>query len=140
MYTNPLSSFFLFWEYIKEGQQNRGKSYTLYITWHLTHAPCMLWEWLQYKSNMARHVCFGKTYGMRTSQKMAIPQLYSFAKEKHVTVHEARRMEHFHNCFHLPLSEEAYNQFVLLKYTSTRLDLHESHDTWTYIWGSGSFS
>jgi hypothetical protein len=43
-------------------------------------------------------------------------------------------MEHFHNCFHLPLSEEAYVQLlVLLRDTLNRLELQESHDTWTYM-------
>lgn len=61
-------------------------------------------------------------------------KLYSFAKENYITIHEANRMEeHLHNCFHFPLSEEAYIQLlVVLRDTLNRLELQESHDTWTY--------
>jgi len=42
--------------------------------------------------------------------------------------------------FHLPLSPEAFAQFNELTSVLQGLQLHHSSNTWSYIWGSSSFS
>lgn len=39
------------------------------------------------------------------------PELFSFAKDKNITLMKATITEEFHSLFHLPLSLEAYEQF-----------------------------
>ena len=42
--------------------------------------------------------------------------------------------------FHLPLSMEAYNQFLLLENKVDNFQLTTDKDWWTYIWGTSQFS
>jgi hypothetical protein len=49
--------------------------------------------------------------------KFLYPQLRSFARNGTITVKEALSMEFFQDLFHLPLSEEAYEQFCELDIT-----------------------
>jgi hypothetical protein len=46
----------------------------------------------------------------------------------------------FHSLFHLPLSSEAYNQFLQLTSDVQGLQLSDLSDAWSYIWGSSFFS
>jgi hypothetical protein len=42
--------------------------------------------------------------------------------------------------FHLPLSKEAYAQFIQLQTILQRLQLTDDKDSWSFIWGSNLFS
>lgn len=42
--------------------------------------------------------------------------------------------------FHLPLSEEAYSQYLQLQDSLDEVQLNENLDRWVYIWGSNLFS
>lgn len=44
-----------------------------------------------------------------------------------------------HDRFYLPLSTEAYNQFLVFSNEIQGLQLSHSSDIWTYTWGSSSF-
>ena len=46
----------------------------------------------------------------------------------------------FHSLFHLPLSSQAYNQFLKLTSDVQGLELSDLSDAWSYIWGSSFFS
>lgn len=43
------------------------------------------------------------------------PELFSFAKNKTITVSMAKATNNLHELFHLPLSQEAFAQFIHLQ-------------------------
>jgi hypothetical protein len=67
--------------------------------------------------------------------KLRFPELYSFARNKNISLRKARSLPHLDNIFHIPLSDEAFNQYIDLQ--SLLLNLADSTDNgiWTYIWG-----
>jgi len=46
-------------------------------------------------------------WGQDCIPQLAYPELFSFAKNKAISVAEAKSLGNFHDLFHLPLSEEA---------------------------------
>jgi len=68
------------------------------------------------------------------------PELYSFGRNDLVTLSVAVNTPTLHSLFHLPLSREAFAQLNLLTSVLQGLQLHHSNATWSYIWGSSSFS
>jgi hypothetical protein len=72
--------------------------------------------------------------------KLAFPELYSFAKKPNVTVATAKANQSLIQDFHLPLSTEAYQQFIQLESMLNNFHPSGASDTWTYIWGSQSFT
>jgi hypothetical protein len=69
-----------------------------------------------------------------------MPQLFSFAKNKYITVQQMCHASDLHELFHLPSSEEAFQQYAHLLHIIQALDLHNGFDSWTYIWGSHIFT
>jgi hypothetical protein len=65
---------------------------------------------------------------------------YSFAKDKFITVSKFCQSPALHDLFHLPLSEEAYQQFIQLSVTVESLNLQEGFDSWSYVWNSNVFT
>jgi hypothetical protein len=49
------------------------------------------------------------------------------------------RIDNLHDLFQLPLSDTAYQQFLLLNSKMDNLTLPEDNDVWHYIWGNGIF-
>jgi len=72
------------------------------------------------------------------SQKF--PELFSFARDKHIVLAVARAQTPFHNLFHLPLSQQAHSQMLLLQNMLNEVGRSEDHDKWKYIWNSKVFS
>ena len=70
----------------------------------------------------------------------SMPELFSLVKDKYFTVQQVCQTSAVHDLFHLPLSEEAYQQFIQLSVTIQSLELQEGSDSWTYIWGSNIFT
>jgi len=70
----------------------------------------------------------------------SFPELYSFAKNKRITVAMAMLVDGPQDLFHLPLSEEAYAQFIQLQTILQSLQLTDDKDSWGFIWGSNLFS
>ena len=70
----------------------------------------------------------------------AVPELFSFVKNQHSTVYLVTSSASFHEHFHLPLSPEAFSQFLDLQLFLQHLQLQTAHDTWSYIWGTDNFS
>lgn len=71
------------------------------------------------------------------------PHLFSYARNTEILVHNALQIEYLEDLFHLPLSVQAYEQFLQLE--DIRAELRNSNftgynDTWSYIWGSKKFS
>ena len=68
------------------------------------------------------------------------PELFSFAKIKHLSLQKVLSITSIEQLFHLPLSSEAYSQLLLLCDKLDGLHLNSDQDIWTYIWGSPLFS
>jgi hypothetical protein len=67
--------------------------------------------------------------------KFSFPELYSFARNKCMTLQKASRLPHLHSIFHIPLSDEAFSQFVQLQNLLSSMPASDEHDQWTCIWG-----
>ena len=71
------------------------------------------------------------------------PHLYSFAKNIDISVGQAIHNEFLEDLFHLPLTSEAYQEFLTFENTLEEVKLNSQldlNDEWTYIWGSEIFS
>lgn len=67
------------------------------------------------------------------------PQLFSFAKNKYISVSIAANTTILHDLFHLPLSSEAFTQFQDFSYKLQSLTLQDSSDSW-FFYGNHTFS
>jgi len=67
--------------------------------------------------------------------KSLAPELYSFAKNKLITVQKVREQGDFIQLLHLPISEEAFEQMQQLLQILGSLTITEDKDIWRYIWG-----
>lgn len=70
----------------------------------------------------------------------SMPELFSFVKDKYITVHQVCQSPTLHDLFYLPLSKEAYKQFIQHSVIVQSLDLQGGFDSWVYIWGSNIFT
>ena len=71
------------------------------------------------------------------------PHLITFAKKTSDTVQEVLSQAALEDLFHLPLSQQAYDEFLSLQdlCLNARQRIQEGEkDQWSYIWGSASFS
>jgi hypothetical protein len=57
---------------------------------------------------MAIHVFLWLDTWNGFSLSTSMPELFSFVKDKYITVHQALQVTALSGLFHLPLSEEAY--------------------------------
>jgi hypothetical protein len=67
-------------------------------------------------------------------------EMFSFSIRKDITLKQTGQMEHLHENSQLPLSETAFQQFLLLSSEVDNLTLTEENDVWSYIWGNSTFS
>lgn len=68
------------------------------------------------------------------------PELFSFVRKHNMSLRTVWEAPHLHELFHLPLSEQAFQQFDLLLAILEELDLQAGQDLWTYIWGTSTYS
>jgi len=61
----------------------------------------------------------------------SMPGLFSFVKDKCITVQQVCQSTSLHDLFHLPLYKEAYQQFTQLLATVQSLDLQGGFDSWS---------
>lgn len=71
--------------------------------------------------------------------KQVFLELFSFAKSQTSTLAVAKRINPLSDLFHLPLSEQAYSQFLQLDSELQQLTLNDDSDKWSYLWSSGKF-
>jgi hypothetical protein len=57
-----------------------------------------------------------------------------------LTIKEAKEQDQFAGFFHLPISEQAYDQYLELQVVWEQIALSDAHDRWRYIWGSDNYS
>lgn len=75
-----------------------------------------------------------------TIPTLAFPELFSFTSNKSITVAEAKTLDSLQSIFHLPLSEQAYHQFLCLQQLLENVQPTKDKDVWGFIWGSNQFS
>jgi hypothetical protein len=69
------------------------------------------------------------------------PRLFSFAKNKIISVAQFLSNNTLETQFHLPLSEQAYQEFQNLRdYIQTIQVSQNTKDSWHYIWGNKTYS
>ena len=73
--------------------------------------------------------------GLITGLPMSAPELFSFARNKSISVHTALVAENFSDFFQLPLSQEALTQLQELEHSVEHMALTEDRYKWSYIWG-----
>jgi len=85
---------------------------------------CMLWE-DQWHDQIA---------------KLAYPHLHSFVKNTRQSISAAVTISPLSRLFHLPLSTEAFQEMQELQQQLDTINIMDTPDIWTYIWGTGSYS
>jgi hypothetical protein len=70
----------------------------------------------------------------------AFPHLFSYVKDQRLTVSQVAQTTILSDIFHLPLSEDAFQQFQELGVKLSDLHLNDESDRWMYIWGSAEFT
>jgi len=69
------------------------------------------------------------------------PQLYSFAKNKSITLHKALATENCVDLFNLPLSLAAHQQFTLLQQSMSLVQINnQMNDVWTFFGNNSVYS
>jgi hypothetical protein len=69
-----------------------------------------------------------------------MPELFSYTLKPGIYVQHVMELDNLHSIFQLPLSEEAYQQFMTLQSELVNLEPSHANDPWSYIWGSAQFS
>lgn len=67
------------------------------------------------------------------------PHLYSFSKQQQIFVHEIFHTEDMADHFHLPLSEEAYAEFLQLEQYLQGMNLSADQDIWQFTPGQVTY-
>jgi hypothetical protein len=69
------------------------------------------------------------------------PRLFSFAKNKNISVAQLLLNNHLEMQFHLPLLEQAFLEYQELQViiSSSQVD-DEAKDSWHYAWGNSTFT
>jgi hypothetical protein len=69
------------------------------------------------------------------------PRLFSFAKDKLISVKKILNTTQMESLFHLPLPEQAWQEYQALQVIIQGIQItEESKDTWSYIWGKAEYS
>jgi hypothetical protein len=76
--------------------------------------------------------------GLRPAE--GYPELFSFAKNGFVTFKAAISRNNLLQNFNLPLSDEAYHQFIVFQQSITGRLAIEGYDQWKYSWGNLIYS
>jgi hypothetical protein len=72
--------------------------------------------------------------------KQQYPELFSFTKSTKLSIAEVKEQDHLFRIFQLPLSEQAYEQYLELQVVWEQIFLSNVKDRWRYIWDSDSYS
>ena len=71
---------------------------------------------------------------------LSFPELFSFVKKKGISLKAVREAIGPEVLFHLPISEIALQQLLILAEDLNNLPETSEPDLWSYIWGSPDFS
>jgi hypothetical protein len=87
-----------------------------------------------------RSISFWEDQWSQSIPRQKFPELFSFVKNTKLTIKEAKEQDQFAGFFHLPISEQAYDQYLELQVVWEQIALSNAHDRWRYIWGSDNYS
>jgi hypothetical protein len=69
------------------------------------------------------------------------PTLYSYAKNKDISVAQFLSQNNIADHFHLPMSVQAFQEYQQLQGTIQQLQISEENkDVWEYIWGGQQYT
>ena len=88
---------------------------------------------------MVLRAFFGKIFGKIVPEQQ-FPGLFSFAKKKGISIRTARDANGPEALFHLPISDVALQQLLILAEDLNNIQKTSNFDLWSYIWGSPHFS
>lgn len=77
---------------------------------------------------------------MPQTPAVTAPELYSYAKNKSISVQKAVSSDTFSDLFHLPVSQVTLAQMQDLQSNLLTINLSDGKDKWSYTWGSHLFS
>jgi hypothetical protein len=86
-----------------------------------------------------RSISFWEDHWSQNIPRQKFPELFSFVKNTKLTIEEAKEQDQFAGFFHLPISEQAYDQYLELQVVWEQIALSNAHDRWRYIWGSDNY-
>lgn len=69
----------------------------------------------------------------------AFPRIFSFARNGKISVHMFSQRD-LSQLFVLPLSKQAFQEYLLMSSSDPLSHLNGDRDLWTYVWGNGIFS
>jgi hypothetical protein len=72
--------------------------------------------------------------------KLPCPQLHSFAKTDKITLKIILQLDNIQSHFHLPISEDAYEQFCDMNILLQTLQTLGLNDVLSYMWGNKEYS
>lgn len=77
-----------------------------------------------------------------TVHSLKYPHLFGFAKETRISLQKVRSSESLLDCFRIPMTRDAYNEFLDLQEELTLMQPNNSdeNDSWHFTWGNQSFS
>jgi hypothetical protein len=87
-----------------------------------------------------RTILFWEDMWNRGTPAHQYPELFFFACNSKLTVKEAIQKEQLIENFQLPLSVQAYEQFLDLDATWGQIMVANTNDAWKLIWGADNFS
>jgi hypothetical protein len=83
----------------------------------------------------------GQMYGNGHFLQQKFPRLFSFAKNKNISVAQFLLNNHLEMQFHLPLSEQAFSEYQELHEIISSIQVDdEAKDSWHYPWGNNTFT
>jgi hypothetical protein len=88
---------------------------------------------------MGRHTYSQDNLGGQNLEATS-PELFSFAKNKMISVASTWEQEDLIQLLHLPISEMAFNQLQTLVQKTLDIDLDEGQDIWKHSWGKDFLS
>jgi hypothetical protein len=87
-----------------------------------------------------RSIYFWEDQWNQNIPRQQYPELFSFAKSTKLSIAEVKEHDHLSGIFQLPISEQAYEQYLELQVVWEQIILSTVQDRWRYIWGSDSYS
>lgn len=90
--------------------------------------------------NNARSCCLWLDLWNSNVPMHSYPELFSFARSKTTILAEAKSRDSILSLFHLPLSQQAFDQLNQLRSDLQQINLNEEADHWSCIWNTGKFS
>jgi hypothetical protein len=87
-----------------------------------------------------RSIFFWEDQWNKSIPRQKYPELFSFTKSTKLSIAKVKEQDHLFRIFQLPISKQAYEQYLELQVVWEQIVLSNIKDRWRYIWGSDSYS